>query len=271
MEPLQYLFMQKAFLAIIMAGVICACIGSYLVLRKMAFMAEALSHTLLPGIILSYLMHIQAFWGALFASLLTALGVSVLSDQKNIREDTAIGVILSAMFAIGIAMLGFISSFKDLSAILLGSILSITYMDLMLIGGCLVLIMVVLVLLHKELELSSFDPNYTELIGAKPKTLKTILLVLTAMSVVCAVKTIGTLLTTALLIIPAATACILVRTLLKIMLLASLIAIISGILGLYISFYYSIPSGAAIVLCTCLCFLLSHLYRFFLYKKKNFC
>lgn len=246
-EPFHYAFMQKAFLGIILASINCATIGSYVVLRRMAFFGEALTHTLLPGIVFAYLKGIHLFWGALSASILTALGIGLITTNKGVRQDTAIGVMLSFMFAIGVLMMSVVRSFRDFTNILFGSILGITSGDLSLTGTITAIVLPTLFLLHKELELSSFDYNYGKLIRIKPQLLKYILLILTALSVVSAVQMIGALLTTALLIIPAAAAALIAKTLPRMMLLSSLFAIIAGISGLWLSFYLQISSGAAIV------------------------
>lgn len=249
-EPFQYIFMQNALLAIVLAGFNCALIGSYVVLRRMAFMGEALTHTILPGIVFAYLKGIELFIGALAASLLTALGVGFLSSRKDIRDDTAIGVMLATMFAIGVLMMGFIHSYRDFGSILFGSILGVTQIDLILIGSTTAFVLITLICIHKELELASFDRDYSQLIGASPRFLQILLLILVALSVVSAVQMIGALLTTALLIIPAATACLLANSLLRIMVISSIIAIASGFIGLLLSYHFHIASGAAIVL-TC--------------------
>lgn len=261
LEPFSYAFMQKAFLAAMLASLNCASIGTYLVLRRMSFMGEALSHTILPGVVFAYLRGFQMFLGALGASLLTALGVSFLARKNHIREDSAIGVVLSTMLALGIAMMSYTQSFKDFSHILFGSILGVEARDLYLIGLITLLVLGVLYALHKELELSSFDNTYSKLIGIRPSTLRTLLLLLIALSVVSAVKTVGTLLTTALLIIPPVTAQALAKTLKSILLLSSGFALGASLVGLYLSFYYPVASGAAIVLCASTCCLLVYTYK----------
>lgn len=273
LEPWSYAFMQKAFVAAILASLNCASIGTYLVLRRMSFMGEALSHTILPGVVFAYLRGVQMFLGALGASLLTALGVSFFVRKNHLREDSAIGVVLSTMLALGIAMMSYTQSFKDFSHILFGSILGVEAKDLWLIGIMTLLVLGVLCALHKELELSSFDHTYAKLIGTRPSALRTLLLILISLSVVSAVKMVGTLLTTALLIIPPVTAQALAKTLKNILFLSSSFALVASLLGLYISFYYPIASGAAIVLSASTLFLLAYTYKswqnFRSYKRSN--
>lgn len=247
-EPFQYAFMQKAFLAVILASLNCAVIGSYVILRRMAFLGEALTHTLLSGIVFAFLKGIHLFWGALSASVVTALGIGFLSSREGVRQDTAIGVVLSFMFALGILMMSMIRSFRDFNSILFGSILGVTTGDLMLVATITAIVLVLLFLFHKELELSSYDHNYARLIRVRPNLLRYLLYLLVALSVVSAVQMMGALLTTALLIVPAAAAALIARSLFLTMVLGVIFAIISGIVGLYISYYLEVATGASIVI-----------------------
>lgn len=262
-EPFQYAFMQKAFIGVLLASINCAAIGSYVVIRRMAFFGEALTHTLLPGIVFAYLRGIHLFWGALAASILTALGIGLISSNKEVRQDTAIGVVLSLMFAIGILMMGIVRSFRDFSGILFGSILGVTSGDIILTGSITLMVIFTLFLLYKELELSSFDYNYAKLIRIKPNLLRYVILLLTALSVVSAVQMIGALLTTALLITPAAAAALIARTFLSLILFSILFAFVAGVLGLYLSFYFQISSGATIVVICAIIFISIWIFKVF--------
>jgi ABC-type Mn2+/Zn2+ transport system permease subunit len=261
-EPFEYGFMRRALAAVTLAAINCALIGVYVVLRRMAFLGGALSHTILPGVVLAYMKGFSLFLGALGASLITALGVGWLARRRELREDTAIGVVLSGMFALGVLMMGFATSYRDFSTILFGSILGVEGIDLLLIGAVTGVVVLVLGLLHKELELSSYDSDYGLQLGMRPALLRLVILCLTALSVVSAVRMVGALLTTALLITPAAAACLLARDLKRIMVIATAIAVVSGWVGLYLSYFYeSIAPGAGIVLATTLFFALAWLWR----------
>lgn len=260
-EPFQYAFMQKALLGVIFASLNCAIIGTYVVLRRMAFLGEALTHTLLPGIVFAYLRGVHLFWGALTASMVTALGIGFLSSREGIRQDSAIGVILSFMFALGILMMSTVHSFRDFNAILFGSILGVTTGDLLLAASISAVVLCLLFAFHKELELSSFDHNYARLIRARPNLLRYLLYLLVALSVVSAVQMMGALLTTAMLIIPAVTASLLSQSLVRIMFIAVFVALISGVGGLYISFYMEVATGACIVINAFVYFLLASMGR----------
>ena len=268
-EPFQYAFMKKALLGIILASINCSFIGAYVILRRMSFLGEALTHTLLPGIVFAYLRGFHVFIGAFLASIFTAIGIGVLSSRKDIRQDTAIGVMLSFMFALGVLMMSYIRSFRDFSGILFGSILGITTGDLLLSGVITLIVISTLYFFHKELELNSVDPNYGESIGIRSNVMRYMLLILIAMSVVTAVQMIGALLTTALIIIPAATGTLLSEKLSRVMIISATIALISGIFGLYLSYYFQVTCGGIIVMNCSIFFLISSLGRNQWNKRKK--
>ncbi len=250
-EPLSHNFMQTALLAAILVGIGCATIGVYVVLRRMAFIGDALAHTALPGLVVAYLNGWSLFGGAVVAGLLTALGIGWLSRREEVREDTAIGILFTGMFALGILLISTTRSFRDLTHILFGNILGVTHADLLLIGGVTLITLLALIAFHKELELTSFDPTHAEVIGLRADRLRYLLLILLSLTVVTSIQVVGVVLTSAMLVTPAAAAALVTNRLPRMMLIASLIAIASGVAGLYISFYQNVSPGAAIVLmCT---------------------
>ena len=252
--PFRYAFMQTALVAIVLVGITCATIGVYVVLRRMAFIGDALAHTALPGLVVAYLRGWNLFGGALVAGLLTALGIGWLSRRNDVREDTAIGILFTAMFSLGILLISSARSFRDLSHMLFGNILGVTVRDLTVIGVVAVLVVGVLALLHKELELTSFDPTHAEVIGLRPDRMRYALLLLLACAVVSAIQAVGVVLTSALLVTPAAAAALVTDRLPRMMALAVAIAVGAGVVGLYASYYWSVSSGAAIVLTCTACF-----------------
>lgn len=253
LEPLQYSFMQIGLAAAVLIGVACATIGVYVVLRSMSFLGGCLAHTVLPGLVAAYLLQLSLLLGAVVASLATALGIGWLSRRQVLREDTAIGITMSGMFALGVAMMSTVGSFRDLSDMLFGDILGVTGSDLLLIAGLVVVVIGTLFAFHKELELTSFDPTHAEVIGLSADRVRYGLLALMALTVVAGVQAVGVVLTSALLITPAAAASLLTNSLPRMMVLSSAIAVISGVVGLYASYYLDVASGPAIVLaCTAL-------------------
>lgn len=247
-EPFRFGFMQTALLAAVLIGLACASIGVYVVLRRMAFIGDALAHTVLPGLAVAYLNSWNLFGGALIAGVLTALGIGWLSRRDAIREDTAIGIMFTGMFALGVLLLSTARSFRDLTHILFGNILGVTVTDLALIAVITAVTLIVLFLFSKELELTSFDPIHAEVIGLRADRLRYLLLILLAFTVVTSIQVVGVVMTSALLVTPAAAAALLTDRLSRMVGIAVVIAIVSGIVGLYASFYADVSSGAAIVL-----------------------
>jgi len=260
-EPFQYGFMQNGLLAALLVGLNCAVIGVYVVLRRMAFIGDALAHTVLPGIVVAYLNQWNLYGGALVAGVLTALGIGWLSRRQEVREDTAIGVLFTAMFALGILLMSTVRSFRDLTHILFGNILGVTTADLWLIVVVSGVVVTALFLFHKELELTSFDITHAEVIGLRADWVRYGLLVLLALTVVTGIQAVGVVLTSALLVTPAAAASLLTNRLPRMMLLATFIAGLSAFGGLYASYYFSVASGAAIVLTCTACFGVAWLLR----------
>lgn len=257
-EPLQYGFMLRGLAAAVMVGLVCAVVGSFVVLRGLAFFGDALAHAILPGVAAGYLAGGTGgplFWGALGAAVLTALGIGAVSRDQRLREDTAIGVVFAGAFALGIALISTIRSYSvDLAHILFGNILAITPGDLWLIGGFGAGVLLVAAALFKELVVVSFDPVHAATLRLPIEGLRYLLLVLVAVTVVVSLQTVGAGLATAMLITPAATGYLLARRLPHMLLIAAAVGVFSGVAGLYLSYYVAVASGASIVLVATVCF-----------------
>ncbi len=257
-EPLRYTFMLRGLLATILVGTVCAVVGTYVVLRGMAFLGDALAHAILPGVAVAYLLGGDAqgplFWGGLIAGVGTALGVGTITHGRQIKEDTAIGVLFAGMFALGIALISTVRSYTvDLTHFLFGNVLGVSDTDLYLtaIFGGLVLLLVLA--FYKEFLVISFDPILAGTLRLPDRFLRHLLLIMIAVTIVVSLQTVGTALMVAMLVTPAAAAYMLTRRLPVMMILSALIGAGSGVAGLYLSYYISMASGAAIVLtCTAL-------------------
>jgi ABC-type Mn2+/Zn2+ transport system permease subunit len=247
-EPLQFSFMQSAFLAITLVGITCAVLGCFVVLRRMAFIGDAIAHTSLPGVVIAYLHGFNLFFGALVSGLATALGIGWLSSRQQVREDTAIGVLFTGMFALGVVIISRARSFRDFSSMLFGDILGVTHADLILMAVIAAVVLTVIVLFFKELELTSVDPSYATVIGVRVNWMRNLLLVLLALSIVTGIQAVGVILTSALLITPAAAASLLSGGLKRMMAVAAMFAVAAGFVGLYASFHFDLAAGASIVL-----------------------
>ena len=254
-EPLQYAFMVRGVIATVLVGIVCAVMGTYVVLRGMAFFGDALAHAILPGIAVGYLVGDGAreplFWWALIAAVLSSLGIGAISRSTKIKEDTAIGIIFAGMFALGVALISTVRSYTvDLAHFLFGDVLGVRNSDLWLIaifGG---LVLLAILAFYKEFMVLSFDPVLAATLRLPVRLLEILLLILIAITIVVSLQTVGVALMVAMLVTPAATAYLLTKRLPMMMAIAATIASISGVIGLYFSYYLSIASGSAIVL-TC--------------------
>jgi manganese/iron transport system permease protein len=266
LEPLSYPFMLRGLAAGILVGIVCAVVGTYVVLRGMAFFGDALAHTVLPGVALGYIISGGAreslFWWALGTSVLAALGIGALSKNSQVKEDTAIGVIFAGMFALGIALISTVRSYAvDLSHFLFGDVLGVSSQSLWLIlifGG---LVLLTIAAFYKEFLALSFDPILAMTFRMPVGLLNNLLLTLIAVTVAVSMQTVGVALMVAMLVTPAATAYLLTRRLWKMMALAAVIGAASSVIGLYFSYYLNIASGAAIVLTATAIFIVVFLFN----------
>jgi len=259
-EPFALAFMQRGLLAGILVGISCAVLGAYVVWRGMAFIGDALAHTILPGIVVAFLNGWNLFFGALAAGVLTALGIGWLTRQGEVEEDTAIGIVFSGAFALGILLLSTVNSYRDLTHILFGNILGVSRNDLWLIAAVTALVLLAIALFYKELLVTSFDPGHAAVIGLSPDLVRYGLLILLAFAIVTGIQTVGVVLISALLITPAAAASLLTHRLPLIMLIASLISSLATVMGLLASYHGNVSSGATIVLVCTAAFVLAFLF-----------
>ncbi len=260
LEPLQYAFMQRGLIAALLAGVICAVVGTYVVLRGMAFFGDALAHTILPGVAVGYLVSGGAreplFWWALGTSVAASLGIGAISRSGRIKEDTAIGIIFAGMFALGIALISTVRSYAvDLSHFLFGDVLGVSGQSLAWMAVFGLGVILVIAAFYKEFLVISFDPVLAQTLRLPVAPFNNLMLVLIAVTVAVAMQTVGVALMVAMLVTPAATASLLTRRLPSMMTIAAALAAGSGVVGLYVSYYLGIASGAAIVLTATLIFL----------------
>lgn len=276
LQPFSYDFMLRGLVASVIVGLVCAVVGVYVVLRGMAFFGDALAHAVLPGVALGYLLsggsRDTLFWWALGAAILVALAVGRISKHAEIREDTAIGILFASMFALGIALISTVRSYSvDLSHFLFGNVLGVSTRDLVLtsvFGG---VVLLTIFLFYKEFLVLSFDPVLAATLRLPSGLLNNILLILMALTVSVAMQTVGVALMVAMLVTPAATASLLTRRLWHGMLVSAAIGAFSAVTGLYLSYYFNIVSGSAIVLTATAIFLLVFLFqprRGLVWKKR---
>jgi manganese/iron transport system permease protein len=256
LSPLQFQFMQRGLLAAVLVSGLCAIVGCFVVLRSMAFLGDAMSHSVLPGVAIAYLLGWNLTIGALVAAIAVALGISFVSRRGTLREDTAIGILFSSALALGIALISTIRSYAvDLSHILFGNLLGVGPRDLVLIGGLGVAVLLTLALAYRPLLVLAFDPILAATLRLPVERLRALLLILISITIVVSLQVVGIALVAAMLVTPAATAYLLTRRLPTMAAVSALIGVLSGVAGLYASYYLNIASGAAVVL-SATCFFL---------------
>ena len=264
--------MVRGLLASVMVGILCAVMGTYVVLRGMAFLGDAMSHAILPGVAISYLLHGNLLVGAMIAAVIIAISIGFFSKGGAVKEDTAIGILFAAALSLGVALISSIQTYAvDLSHILFGNVLGVSVGDLWMTAGLGLLVLGTVALLYKQFMVISFDPILAATLRLPAELLRNLMLVLLALTVVVSLQTVGVGLAAAMLVTPAATAYLLTRRLWPMMLVSATIGAVSSLVGLYLSYYLNIVSGSAIVLAATAIFLLVFLFhprRGVLWKKK---
>lgn len=248
-QPWEWVFMQHALLAIIIVGIVCGIVGCFVVLRGMAFVGDAFAHAVFPGVVIAFLAGGSIFIGALVAAVVVSLMIGVLTQTERLREDTAIGVMFAGGFALGIALISSTRGYtRDLASFLLGNILGVSRNDLLLTAAIGALVLAVLAIFRREMVLITFDRTLATSLGIHLWRYDQLFLVLLALAIVTALQTVGNILVLAMLVTPAATARLVADRLPRMLVVSATIGALSGIGGLYLSYYRNVASGPAVVL-----------------------
>ncbi len=257
LTPLAYDFFVRALVASALVGVACAVIGSFVVLKGMSFIGDAVSHAAFPGIVIAYMLGLPIILGGAVASIVTALGIGALTRRSGLRSDSIIGVLFAGMFALGVALFSSIPNYVgDLFHFLFGDVLGISVSDLLALSLLVLILLVVVRVLWKELLFATFDPLGAGAAGLPVRRLDDLLLILIAVTIVISLQAVGIVLVVAMITTPAATAQMLVQRFGKMISTAALIGVVSAVAGLYLSYALDLASGAAIVLVETALFLL---------------
>lgn len=265
LEPVQYEFIQRALIASVTIGISCGLIGTYIMLRRMSLIGDALAHAVLPGVVVSFMVagksEVALFIGAVVSGILTVLLIGFVNRNSKIKEDTSIGIIFTGAFALGILLVSQLKQVHiDLSSYLFGDVLGVSTGDITLSMIIMVVIILCIVLFYKQLLLTSFDPTMAMTIGISTTLVHYMLMTLLSMSIVAGLQSVGVILIIAMLITPPATAYLLSNNLKKILLLSAMFGTISAITGLYLSYHFNFASGASIVLVAVALFMLAFLF-----------
>jgi len=260
-DPLALELFQRALVAAVLMGATCGAIGAYVVLRRLAFIGDALSHAVFPGVVLAYVAGVSVFAGAMIAGALTSVAIAIVSRAQRIREDTAIGIFIAGAFALGIVLISTQSGYqRDLSAFLVGDLLGVGWDEIALSAVTGLAVVGVLVALRKELLLASFDRVYAQGLGYPVFALELLLLLLLTATIVVSLSAVGIILVLAMLVTPAATARLLVDRFTPMMVAGAALGALYGVIGWYVSYHLGWSPGGAIVLVATLAFLLAFIF-----------
>jgi manganese/iron transport system permease protein len=249
LEPLQYAFVQRALLAAVLVALVCASVGVFVVLRGLAFLGDAIAHAAFPGVVIAFLMKINIVIGGSIAAVASALAIGAVARRSGLKEDTAIGVVFSGMFAIGIVLFSSIRTYTgDLLGILFGDVLGVAADQLVLAAITAAIVLVGLWMIWRQLVFVSFDPIGAAAAGLNTLRYDTLLLGLIGLAIAVSVQIVGVVLVVAMLVTPAATARLLAQDLRALVIGALVVAVLSSIAGIWLSYYVNAASGGTIVL-----------------------
>ncbi|VHF62504.1 metal ABC transporter permease [Streptococcus pyogenes] len=263
---MSYHFLQNALITAVVIGIVSGAVGCFIILRSMSLMGDAISHAVLPGVALSFILGVNFFIGAIIFGLLASVIITYIKENSVIKGDTAIGITFSSFLALGVILIGVANSSTDLFHILFGNILAVQDSDKWITIGVSIFVLGVISLFFKELLLTSFDPILAKSMGVKVNTYHYLLMVLLTLVAVTAMQSVGTILIVALLITPAATAYLYANSLKVMLVMSSLLGALASVLGLYLGYTFNVAAGSSIVLTSAMMFLIS----FFVSPKQGY-
>ena len=259
-DPFTYSFMSRALLATLIASAVCALLSCWLVLIGWSLMGDAVSHSVLPGVVLAYIIGAPFALGAVVFGFLSVALIGAVRDRGRIKEDAAIGIVFTTLFAIGLVLISVTPSQTDLNHIVFGNVLGVSRSDLVQIAVLGAIVAVVLLVKRRDLVLFAFDPIHTHAIGLNPRLLGALLLGLLALTTVTALQVVGIVLVVAMLIIPGATAYLLTDRFSRMLIIAPIVSMLCGLVGLYISYYRDTSPGGTVVVVQGALFTLVYLF-----------
>lgn len=261
----EFHFLQNALVTAIIIGIVAGAVGCFIILRGLSLMGDAISHAVLPGVALSYILGINFFIGAIVFGLLASVIITYIKGNSIVKSDTAIGITFSSFLALGVILIGVANSSTDLFHILFGNILAVQDVDLWITLGVAVLVLALIAIFFRPLLITSFDPLLAQAMGMPVKFYHYLLMVLLTLVSVTAMQSVGTILIVAMLITPAATAYLYANSLKSMIFLSSGLGALSSVLGLFIGYTFNIAAGSSIVLTSAILFAIS----FFIAPKQG--
>ncbi|HEK1181752.1 TPA: metal ABC transporter permease [Proteus mirabilis] len=256
-EPFQYPFMQRAIIAAVIIGIACAILSCYMVLKGWSLMGDAISHAVLPGVVLAYVTAIPLTIGAFLSGLFCSFATGYLKEHSRIKEDTVMGIVFSGMFAVGLVIFASVDTDQHLMHILFGNILGITPDVLIQISAICLITITIMLVKQKDFMLYCFDPNQARIVGLPVALLHYGLLSILALTIVASMQAVGIILVVAMMISPGITAYLLTRSFSRMITLAILFSVISSVIGTFISFHIDGATGPSIVLTQAVFFIIA--------------
>ncbi|HEY9810587.1 MAG TPA: metal ABC transporter permease [Halomicronema sp.] len=259
-EPLNFEFMRHAFLAAILMGILCAVVGSYLIVQRMGLLGDVIAHAVLPGLAIAFYLGMDIFLGAFISGTLSTLIIAWIQSQSRIKVDVAMALVFSGFLALGIMLITVLQSKLDLHSFLFGDILGVTAAD---VGRTFLITLGILLfvrLFYKELLFYTFNPLGAQAMGLPVNLIHIGLVSAITLTIIASMQAVGVVLVVSLLVGPAITAYLLVKELHQMMGLGAIFGVFSSVTGMYLSYYFNVPSGAAIVLVVTVLFVLSLLF-----------
>lgn len=269
LEPLSYPFMQRAIIVSITTGFVCAILSCFLVLKGWSLMGDAISHAVLPGIILAYLGGIPIIMGAFVSGFCCSLATGYIKENCRVKEDTVMGIVYSGMFAFGLVLFSKIDTEQHLNHILFGSILGTTQEELRQIIIIAIIVALIVLVKRKDLMLYCFDPVQAKVVGLSVRLLHYGLLTFLALTIVASLQAVGVILVIAMLVAPGIIAFLFSRRFENMLIIAVIVSIISCVSGTLVSYHFSASSSACIVLIQAFIFILALGYRFILNYQQT--
>ena len=260
LDPLQYGFMVRALAVAVVAAVVCAVLSCWLVLIGWSLMGDAVSHAVLPGVVLAYVVGAPFAIGALIFGLIAVALIGLIRNTSRVKEDAAIGIVFTTLFAFGLVLISVTPSQTDLNHIIFGNLLGVSSSDLLQVAILGALALNILLIKRRDLTLFAFDPIHANAIGLSPKRLGALLLGVLALTSVVALQAVGVVLVVAMLIIPGATAYLLTDKFSRMLVIAPVVSAVCAITGIYVSYYLDTASGGMVVMTQGIVFALVYLF-----------
>lgn len=259
-EPLSFEFMRLALMTAILLGILCAVVGSYLIVQRMGLLGDVIAHAVLPGLAIAFFFGIDIFIGAFVSGTFSTFVIAWIQSQSRVKVDVAMALVFSGFLALGITLITVLKSKLDLHQFLFGDILGVTTDDVIRTGAIALVILLLVKLFYKELLFYTFDQLGAQAMGLPINFIRFGLTAAITLTIIASMQAVGVVLVVSLLIGPGITAYLLVKELHQMMIYGAIIGVISSVIGMYISYYFNVPSGAAIVLVVSSLFVLTLLF-----------